>query len=194
MRLCASRQAVQVSRAAVGTLLRSTPAAPPCFSVGHAAGFRIAPACPVTFTAPFSTTPPSRLRDFFPAKETPHIRKTPPAWSHPGYTEQEMLSVKPAHREPRTAGDWFAYRLVKFCRWCMDKATGLGPGQQTDMKSPTTAVVAEKPLTETQWVSYGQKLTMPGHEMTTEHCLTTFPACSLRLSRVNCRSSRRRGG
>jgi len=38
-------------------------------------------------------------------------------------------------------------------RWATDFATGIGRDQQVDMKNPTTAVVAQKPLTESQWVS-----------------------------------------
>jgi hypothetical protein len=35
----------------------------------------------------------------------------------------------------------------------MDKATGMERDQHSDKSKPTTAVVAEKPLTEAQWVS-----------------------------------------
>ncbi|KAK4130624.1 alternative oxidase [Trichocladium antarcticum] len=34
----------------------------------------------------------------------------------------------------------------------MDLATGIRPGQQVDKKNPTTSVVADKPLTEAQWL------------------------------------------
>jgi hypothetical protein len=37
-------------------------------------------------------------------------------------------------------------------RWATDLATGIGREQQVDMKNPTTAVAAEKPLTEAQWL------------------------------------------
>ncbi|KIX09547.1 alternative oxidase, mitochondrial [Rhinocladiella mackenziei CBS 650.93] len=100
----------------------------------------------------FSTTRIACLRDFFPAHETKFIRQTPAAWSHRGYTEEEMLSVVPAHREPKTLGDRFAWKLIRICRWCMDFATGLRPEQQVDKKKPTTEVVASKPLTEAQWL------------------------------------------
>lgn len=101
----------------------------------------------------FSASPAARLRDFFPAKETAHIRVTPPAWPHPGYTEAEMLAVVPGHREPATWGDKVAWMLIRTSRWCMDRVTGMSREQKTDGKKPTTAVVAEKPLTEAQWVS-----------------------------------------
>ena len=65
----------------------------------------------------FSTTPTTRLRDFFPEKETAYIRKTPPSWPHHGWTEQEMLSVVPEHREPKTVGDWLAWKLVRIARY-----------------------------------------------------------------------------
>jgi len=101
----------------------------------------------------FSTTPATRLRDFFPAKETEQIRMTEPAWRHPGYTEEDMIAVVPGHRKPETWGDWSAWKLVRFARYCMDKATGMKPDQQVDKKNPTTAVIAQEPLTEAQWLT-----------------------------------------
>ncbi len=125
----------------------------------------------------FSTTPAARLRDFFPAKETPHIRKTPPAWAHHGFTYEEMLAVVPGHREPRNVSDYLAFQLVKLARyvcrvksrrderltcgilrWFTDIATGVKPEQKVDPKNSTTAVVADKPLTEAQWVSTATEL------------------------------------
>jgi hypothetical protein len=115
---------------------------------------RIACIYPTQHSQPrgFSTTSIARLRDFFPAKETELIRQTPPAWPHHGYSEQEMLAVEPAHREPKTFGDWVAWKLVRLCRWGMDLATGLSSEQQVDMKHPTTATKTVKPLTEGQWL------------------------------------------
>ncbi|RDA90535.1 hypothetical protein CP533_4143 [Ophiocordyceps camponoti-saundersi (nom. inval.)] len=100
----------------------------------------------------FSTTPVSQLRDFFPVKDTPHILKTKPAWPHHGYTAEEMAAVVPAHRKPRNFSDWAAWKIVRIARYWMDKATGMEHEQQVDKKNPTTAVVAEKPLTEAQWL------------------------------------------
>lgn len=65
-----------------------------------------------------------------------------------------MLAVVPGHREPVTWGDKVAWMLIRTSRWCMDKATGMSREQKTDGSRPTTAVVAEKPLTEAQWVSH----------------------------------------
>lgn len=107
----------------------------------------------------FSTTPVSQLRDFFPAKDTPHIKTTPAAWPHPGFTLEELQQVTPSHRQPRGFGDWAAWKIVRFARYWMDKATGMDRQQQVDKKNPTTAVKAEKPLTEAQWVQFPQ-LTM----------------------------------
>lgn len=100
----------------------------------------------------FSTTSRNQLRDFFPPKDTPHILRTKPAWPHHGYTMEEMLAVEPVHRQPRNVSDWVAWKIVRFARYWMDKATGMGRDQQVDKKNPTTSVVAEKPLTEAQWV------------------------------------------
>jgi len=58
----------------------------------------------------------------------------------------------PAHRAPRGFSDWAAWKLVRFARYCMDKATGMERSQRVDKKHPTTSVVAEKPLTEAQWL------------------------------------------
>lgn len=63
-----------------------------------------------------------------------------------------MLAVVPAHREPRTVSDWLAWKIVRLARYCMDKATGMERSQQVDRRHPTTSVVADKPLTEAQWL------------------------------------------
>ncbi|KAK3389957.1 mitochondrial alternative oxidase [Podospora didyma] len=73
-------------------------------------------------------------------------------WPHKGWTEDVLHAVIPSHRAPRTAGDRFAWRVTRICRWAMDFATGMGADQKVDGKHPTTAVVAQKPLTEEQWM------------------------------------------
>lgn len=100
----------------------------------------------------FSTTPVTQLRDFFPVQETAQIQTTKPAWPHHAQTREEMLAVVPAHREPRGFGEWAAWKTVRAARFWMDKATGMSRAQKTDKKNPTTSVVAQKPLTEAQWV------------------------------------------
>lgn len=112
-----------------------------------------------SFQRLLSTTSSSQLRDVFPAKETPLIQTTPPAWPHHGYTMEEMKFIAPAHRPPRTLGDHAAWKIVRFARFCMDKATGMDRAQKGDKKHPTTSIAAEKPLTEAQWViSTAQRL------------------------------------
>lgn len=115
----------------------------------------------------FSTTPVAQLKDFFPAKDTPHIMTTPAAWPHHGYTMEEMKAVVPAHRKPNGFGDWAAWKIVRFARYWMDKATGMDRKQQVDKKNPTTSVVAEKPLTEAQWVSHPSS--RPSRTRTNKH-------------------------
>lgn len=100
----------------------------------------------------FSTTPTPQIRDFFPKKETNHIRKTPPVWPHHGHTMEEMLAVEPAHRPPRGFGDWAAWKIVRIARWNMDFFTGMSRKQASDPKKPTTAIAADEPFTESQWV------------------------------------------
>lgn len=150
-RLCSPKQATQLLQSATPLLANTTP------TTSTFIGLRLATSPSHTQdhhqTRTFSSTPAARLRDFFPAKETAHIRKTPPAWPHRGYDDAEMLAVVPGHRPPTTWGDKVAWALVRTSRWCMDKATGMSREQKTDRNRPTTAVVAEKPLSEAQWVS-----------------------------------------
>lgn len=145
-RLCSPKQASQLSRA-VTPLLQTYLSSGSTSSV---VGLRLA--APPSQHQNFSSTPANHLRDFFPAKETENIRTTPPAWPHHGSTEAAMLAVQPGHRPPVTLGDRFAWRLMRLCRWGMDTVNGLSKDQKTDKKRPTTAVVAEKPLTEAQWL------------------------------------------
>lgn len=93
------------------------------------------------------------MRDFFPAKETPQIRTTPPAWPHPGYSYAEMTEVEEGHREPQTVGDKFAWNLMRLCKWFMDRANGLEREQRTEQGN-VNSIKAEKPLTESQWVRF----------------------------------------
>ncbi|KAK4121610.1 alternative oxidase [Parathielavia appendiculata] len=146
-----SKQAAHLTRAVIPLLYRAH-----TVGLGYPATIRIAAIAQrcrsSQNTRSFSTTNANQLRDIFPAKETTYIRQTPPAWPHPGYTEEEMLAVTPAHRPPKTVGDWLAWKLVRLARWATDLATGVGRDQQVDMKNPTTAVAARKPLTEAQWL------------------------------------------
>lgn len=150
-KLCSPKQAAQLARTVLPlhhtnyTLL------------AYPAGLRILASCtPGRSPSPrcFSTTAPNHLKDFFPEKETGFIRTTPPAWPHPGYTEEELLAVVPAHREPKTFGERVAWRLIRLCRWGMDFVTGLGPEQQVSPKHSTTSTTASQPLTEGQWVLF----------------------------------------
>jgi len=99
----------------------------------------------------FSSSPAPHLKDWFPRKETEHIRRTLPAWPHHGYTEQEMLSVVPEHRPVKTWGDWTAYKFVKLCRWGMDVSTGLRDVPKVDPATGKTVMVP-RILNESQWL------------------------------------------
>ncbi|KAL2200222.1 alternative oxidase [Corynascus similis CBS 632.67] len=156
-KICSPKQAAQLSRTVSPLLYQARasgfgyPAIPRLSTVDHQSWPSRQPA--LCFgRRNFSTTSASRLQDVFPAKDTPFIRRTPPAWKHPGYTEEELLAVTPGHRQPKTVSDWVAWKLIRLARWATDLVTGIGPEQQVDMKNPTTAVTAEKPLTEAQWL------------------------------------------
>lgn len=160
-KLCSPKQAVQLTRVVTPLLQTSSCSSPSLVGLrlssapsSTAASLSPSPSPSPSNHRSFSTTRPALLRDFFPAKETAHIRLTPPAWPHHGYTEAEMLAVVPGHRKPVTWGDKIAWALIRTSRWCMDKATGMSKEQKTDKKKPTTAVIADKPLTETQWVGF----------------------------------------
>jgi hypothetical protein len=73
----------------------------------------------------FSSSPNSpRIKEVFEQTETEKVRKTPAAWSHPAYTEEQMNAVTVAHREAKTLSDKIALGAVKFMRWGLDFATG----------------------------------------------------------------------
>jgi hypothetical protein len=126
----------------------------PCLEKSGYRGLIVASSQAAPSRRSFSTTPVSQLRDFFPAKDTPHIQTTPAAWPHHGYTKEEMEAVVPAHRPPRNFGDKAAWKIVRLARYCMDKATGMDREQRGDRSKPTTAIKADKPLTEAQWVRH----------------------------------------
>ncbi|KAI0404867.1 alternative oxidase [Xylaria palmicola] len=150
-KLCSPKQAAQLSRAVVPLLSTHTSILSHPASIRHA--FIPAVSQSHGSTRTFSTTPINHMRDFFPVNETEHIRRTPPAWPHHGYSEQEMLAVVPVHRKPETWGDYFAWKFMRFCRWGMDFCTGMRSERKVvDTANPTTATYAVKPLTESQWL------------------------------------------
>ncbi|KAK0666470.1 AOX1 alternative oxidase mitochondrial precursor encoded by the AOX protein [Cercophora samala] len=147
--LCCPKQTARITKA----VLSSRPAY--STGLGYPVALRLSPIVSQSSSCrprSFSTSRPDHLKDFFPVKETAYIRKTPPAWPHHGYTEGEMLAVVPQHRKPGSVSDWLAWKLVRLCRWGTDIATGIKPEQQVDKSNPTTAVAAQKPLTEAQWL------------------------------------------
>ncbi|KAH7410357.1 alternative oxidase-domain-containing protein [Phaeosphaeria sp. MPI-PUGE-AT-0046c] len=72
----------------------------------------------------FSSSSSPKIKEFFEQKTTDKVRKTPAAWSHPAYTEEQMNAVIVAHREAETVSDKIALLAVKFMRWGLDTATG----------------------------------------------------------------------
>ncbi|MCJ1314087.1 hypothetical protein MMC25_007767 [Agyrium rufum] len=72
----------------------------------------------------FSSTPLFKLREVFPPpQDAPSIKVTPPAWRHPGYTEDQMNAIKVAHRDTKTWSDYIALSMVRLLRFGMDTAT-----------------------------------------------------------------------
>ncbi|RQM07321.1 hypothetical protein DH86_00001015, partial [Scytalidium sp. 3C] len=109
----------------------------------------------------FSSTPRASLKDVFPAPETPHIRKTDPAWPHPPYTEEQMTkNIFVAHREPKDLSDRVALGMVRMLRFFTDLATGYKhdhpkPPSGTDASSASSSTaVVEQPyyMSERKWL------------------------------------------
>lgn len=92
----------------------------------------------------FSTTPRTQIREFFPSKETPFIKKTEAAWPHPIYTPEQMNSVQVGHREARTASDRFALFMVRMLRWGLDLASGYRHGKASELAKTDPAAAARK--------------------------------------------------
>ncbi|KAI8961426.1 alternative oxidase [Daldinia sp. FL1419] len=146
-KFCNPKQVVRLSRAVAPLLHNST--------IGYSTGIRVGLLASVQHNGcsrAFSTTPTTNFKDFFPINETENIRRTPPAWPHHGYTEEEMLAVVPAHRPVKTLGDWVAWKVLRVCRWGMDFFTGMKKDQKVDKANPTTAIETIRPLTEGQWL------------------------------------------
>lgn len=90
------------------------------------------------FSSPrqFSTTSRTRLREYFPEPDSPHIKKTEASWRHPEYTEEQMKkNIVVAHREARDWTDKFALAMVKFFRW----GTNVATGYKHDVEEPKAA-------------------------------------------------------
>ena len=64
------------------------------------------------------------MKDVFVEKESEHIKRTPPAWHHPVYTEEQMNLVGPSHRQTRDWSDRIALAAIRTLRWGMDLVTG----------------------------------------------------------------------
>lgn len=50
------------------------------------------------------------------AEQGTRLGNLPLTWPHTGWTEKMLLDVVPSHREPRTLGDKFAWRVTRLCR------------------------------------------------------------------------------
>ncbi|KAF2742672.1 alternative oxidase [Sporormia fimetaria CBS 119925] len=80
---------------------------------------------PLSSVRQFSVTSNQSLpREFFPENETEKVRRTPAAWPHPIYTEEQMRAVVIAHRDAKTWSDKVALIAVRVMRWGLDLATG----------------------------------------------------------------------
>ncbi|TKX21760.1 alternative oxidase [Elsinoe australis] len=90
----------------------------------------------------FSSSSSTRLREFFPQKESEKIKTTKPAWPHPVYSYEQMEGIKVAHREAKTWSDWTALGAVRLLRWGMDFASGYRhePAKELMERDPEAAM------------------------------------------------------
>lgn len=102
---------------------------------------------PIAITAhsslqrPFTSSKSPRIKEYFEKQPTEKVRKTPAAWPHPAYTEEQMNQVAVAHREATTFSDKVALTAVKILRWGLDFATGYKHERAIDLnaKDPEAA-------------------------------------------------------
>ncbi|BDD62837.1 Alternative oxidase, mitochondrial precursor [Monascus purpureus] len=77
-----------------------------------------------TSIRPFSSSSLKHIRLFLPSTETENIRKTPPAWPHPIYTDEQLKQIGISHRETRNFGDKVALSAIRTLRWGFDLVSG----------------------------------------------------------------------
>ena len=92
----------------------------------------------------FSKSSDWLMKDFFPQEESPHINKTPPAWPHPVYTQEQMDAVVVAHREAKTWSDKVAMTMVRILRWGLDLATGYKHDHAVKLNKDDPAAAKQK--------------------------------------------------
>ncbi|KAL5364429.1 alternative oxidase-domain-containing protein [Aspergillus floccosus] len=67
------------------------------------------------------------------------------AWTHPVYTQEQILSVQIAHRNAKNIPDKLALGTVRFLRWGMDFVTGYRPNTSVNPHAST--------MTEKKWIT-----------------------------------------
>ncbi|KAJ6122660.1 hypothetical protein N7512_005125 [Penicillium capsulatum] len=68
------------------------------------------------------------------------------SWTHPIYTRDEILAIRPAHRKADTWQDKAALTSVRFLRWGMDLVSGY-------RAQSLTATPAQYVMTEDKWIT-----------------------------------------
>ncbi|OCK83741.1 alternative oxidase [Lepidopterella palustris CBS 459.81] len=102
----------------------------------------------------FSTTPARKIKTFFPAADTPNVKKTEAAWSHPLYTYEEMNSVKIAHRKAKTWSDWVALIAVRILRKGLDTVSGYRHDHAVSLsKKDPAGAVKKYAMDEKKWMT-----------------------------------------
>ena len=84
------------------------------------------------------------IKEFFPQPDNPHINRTPPAWPHPLYTQEQMDAVTIAHRETNNWSDKVALTMAKILRWGLDRATGYKHAHAVKLNAKDPAAAREK--------------------------------------------------
>ena len=99
---------------------------------------------PCTSRRQFSTTRRTAMREFFPEPDAPNIVQTKAAWTHPGYTEEQMNAVVVARKEAKTMPDKIALAMVRVLRFGLDLATGYKHDKAVALNAKDPAAAQQK--------------------------------------------------
>ena len=102
----------------------------------------------------FSTTRQNHITEFFPAPESPHIKKTEAAWPHPVYTNDQMNAISVSHRDAKTRSDRVALAMVRMMRFGLDLVSGYKHGKAKALgKTDPAAAQAKYGMTAKKYLT-----------------------------------------
>ncbi|KAJ5596252.1 Alternative oxidase [Penicillium hetheringtonii] len=94
-----------------------------------------------------SSTQQNQTKEFFPPPHTPGVKEVDSAWNHPVYTDEQVRSIRIAHRNAKDWSDWVALGTVRLFRWGMDLLTAYKHPE------PGQTLPARFNMTEKKWLT-----------------------------------------